>query len=121
MGLLLSQPNQASIAGGDQLKQAVKSFVQFASAQGSHALRAVHFGANHSCGAEHLEMMRPGRLRYIEPNFVAGQRAAFGSQQFTDDGQPARVGQRVHDCGQFNFAHRWMAVSLHNTAPCHHW
>src|ERR1017187_10317701 len=108
-----------SIAGGNQRKQPRKALVQFAPSQRGHALRAIHFCVNHSRGAQHFKMMGSGRLRYAEANFVAGQRAAFGAQQFTDDGQPARIRQRLHHCGQRNLVHRRMAISFHNTAPCH--
>ena len=58
-------------------------------------------------------MMRPRRLRDLELHFIARQRPAPALKQLADDGDPARIGQRLHHDVQFQILHRRMGIRFH--------
>lgn len=94
-------------------------FVQFGGAEGGHALGAFHFGGDDAGIAQDFEVMGAGGLGDIHRDFVASQGAAFCLQQFLDDGQAPRIGERLHDGGQPDVSHRRMGIGLHYEATSH--
>ncbi len=93
--------------------QTRKAVLEFLTAQGIHALRAIDPRANDSGCAQDLKMMGARGLGSLDGKLIAGKFLLGTVQQMADNLETAGICQRLKDIGDFHAAEFRMFVLLH--------